>query len=197
MPENAAPPLVLISFASSLGATLAFLISRVLLRDWVQTNFSSQLRAVNDGFAADGAFYLLLPAPWGTGTEFVTRAVQENLLIIPGNVFSSRDTHFRISYAADEATLHRGIEVLQRLAGYALADLAGDRVRLVENAFRGLVEVKDTLRLTAADGAVLAQLHDQATRVDPLEARDAERLGQHPVADVQAEIHGLTPGKVF
>jgi pyruvate/2-oxoglutarate dehydrogenase complex dihydrolipoamide dehydrogenase (E3) component/uncharacterized membrane protein YdjX (TVP38/TMEM64 family) len=50
--------LVLVSFASSLGATLAFLISRVLLRDWVQTQFSAQLRAVNDGFAADGAFYL-------------------------------------------------------------------------------------------------------------------------------------------
>ena len=50
--------LVLVSFASSVGATLAFLVSRILLRDWVQGKFSRQLRAVNEGFAKDGAFYL-------------------------------------------------------------------------------------------------------------------------------------------
>ena len=47
-----------------------------------------------------GAFYLFPKAPWGTGTEFVTEAIEHNLLIIPGSVFSRRDTHFRISYAA-------------------------------------------------------------------------------------------------
>ena len=50
--------LLLVSFASSIGATLAFLVSRVLLRDWVQGRFERQLRAVNAGFARDGAFYL-------------------------------------------------------------------------------------------------------------------------------------------
>ena len=50
--------LLLVSFASSIGATLAFLVSRVLLRDWVQGRFARQLRAVNAGFARDGAFYL-------------------------------------------------------------------------------------------------------------------------------------------
>ncbi len=50
--------LVLVSFASSLGATLAFLVSRVLLRDWVQSRFDRQLAAVNAGFARDGEFYL-------------------------------------------------------------------------------------------------------------------------------------------
>lgn len=50
--------LLLVSFASSVGATLAFLVSRVLLRDWVQERFGAQLGAVNDGFARDGAFYL-------------------------------------------------------------------------------------------------------------------------------------------
>jgi aspartate aminotransferase/aminotransferase len=65
---------------------------------------------------ADGAFYLFLKAPWGTGTEFVAEAIKNNLLIIPGNVFSSRDTHFRISFAAEDRTLERGCEVLCRLA---------------------------------------------------------------------------------
>ncbi len=50
--------LALVSFASSIGATLAFLVSRILLRDWVQEQFGRQLRAVNEGFAKDGAFYL-------------------------------------------------------------------------------------------------------------------------------------------
>jgi aspartate/methionine/tyrosine aminotransferase len=63
-----------------------------------------------------GAFYLFAKSPWGTGTEFVTEAVKNSLLIIPGGVFSRQDTHFRISYAAKDETLHRGIEVLNRLA---------------------------------------------------------------------------------
>ena len=64
-----------------------------------------------------GAFYIFPKAPRGSGSEFVTRAIENQLLIIPGNIFSSRDTHFRISYAASDATLERGLEVLRRLAG--------------------------------------------------------------------------------
>ena len=50
---------VVISFASSIGATLAFLVSRFVLRDYVQKKFADRLRGINDGFAKDGAFYLL------------------------------------------------------------------------------------------------------------------------------------------
>ncbi|MFO7543429.1 MAG: FAD-dependent oxidoreductase [Thiobacillus sp.] len=50
--------LLLVSFASSIGATLAFLVSRFLLRDWVQSRFGSRLAAINAGMAKDGAFYL-------------------------------------------------------------------------------------------------------------------------------------------
>ena len=52
------PALLLVSFASSSGATLAFLVSRTLLRDRVQQRFARQLSALNKGFARDGAFYL-------------------------------------------------------------------------------------------------------------------------------------------
>lgn len=65
---------------------------------------------------AGGAFYLFPKAPWGTGTEFVSEAIANDLLIIPGNVFSSKDTHFRISYAAEDRTLERGAAVLKKLA---------------------------------------------------------------------------------
>ena len=52
------PGILLVSFASTLGATLAMLVSRYLLRDWVQHRFAGQMRTVNDGGARDGAFYL-------------------------------------------------------------------------------------------------------------------------------------------
>lgn len=64
----------------------------------------------------DGAFYVFLRAPWGTGSEFVAEAIRHNLLIIPGSVFSRRDTHFRISYAVDDRILDRGLGVLRELA---------------------------------------------------------------------------------
>ena len=50
--------LLLVSFASSIGATLAFLASRLLLRDWVQSRFGRSLKAINKGVERDGAFYL-------------------------------------------------------------------------------------------------------------------------------------------
>jgi pyruvate/2-oxoglutarate dehydrogenase complex dihydrolipoamide dehydrogenase (E3) component/uncharacterized membrane protein YdjX (TVP38/TMEM64 family) len=57
---------VIVSFASTIGATLAFIASRFLLRDWVQARFGDRLKPVNDGIAREGAFYLfalrLVPA---------------------------------------------------------------------------------------------------------------------------------------
>jgi len=57
---------VIVSFASTCGATLAFLASRFLLRDWVQARFGDKLKAIDEGMAKEGAFYLfalrLVPA---------------------------------------------------------------------------------------------------------------------------------------
>jgi pyruvate/2-oxoglutarate dehydrogenase complex dihydrolipoamide dehydrogenase (E3) component/uncharacterized membrane protein YdjX (TVP38/TMEM64 family) len=58
--------LVLVSFASTIGATLAFLVARFLLRDSIQTKFGDKLKAFNDGVNKEGGFYLftlrLVPA---------------------------------------------------------------------------------------------------------------------------------------
>src|SRR3954469_10382925 len=68
-----------------------------------------------------GAFYVFPEVPQGTtgaggkletASEFVARAIRSELLIIPGNIFSARDSHFRISYAASDATIDRGLAVL-------------------------------------------------------------------------------------
>ncbi len=57
---------IIVSFASSIGATLAFLVSRYVLRDWVQAKFGDRLKPINDGVAKEGGFYLftmrLVPA---------------------------------------------------------------------------------------------------------------------------------------
>lgn len=65
-----------------------------------------------------GAFYVFpeVPPGAGTGAEFVARAIENELLVIPGGIFSRRDTHFRISYAASPAVLERGLDVLRQLA---------------------------------------------------------------------------------
>ena len=49
---------VIVSFASTIGATLAFLVARLLLKDWVQQRFGNKLKTLNEGFEKDGAFYL-------------------------------------------------------------------------------------------------------------------------------------------
>lgn len=49
---------LIVSFASTIGATLAFLVSRFLLRDWVQSRFGDKLRTINEGVTKDGALYL-------------------------------------------------------------------------------------------------------------------------------------------
>lgn len=51
--------LLLVSFASTFGATIAFLSSRYLLREWVDAKFSDKLVSINDGVEKEGAFYLL------------------------------------------------------------------------------------------------------------------------------------------
>jgi len=69
--------------------------------------------------APGGAFYAFPRVPWGTGTEFVEAAIQQyKLLIIPGKVFSRRDTHFRLSYAVPDETIERGITALRQLAAH-------------------------------------------------------------------------------
>jgi pyruvate/2-oxoglutarate dehydrogenase complex dihydrolipoamide dehydrogenase (E3) component/uncharacterized membrane protein YdjX (TVP38/TMEM64 family) len=49
---------LIVSFASAIGATIAFLVSRFLLRDWVQQRFAAQLKPINDGMAREGGWYL-------------------------------------------------------------------------------------------------------------------------------------------
>lgn len=64
----------------------------------------------------NGAFYIFPAAPGGDGEAFVAKAIENNVLIIPGNVFSEQNSHFRISFAAENETLKKGLDVLNTLA---------------------------------------------------------------------------------
>ncbi len=81
-------------------------------RDLILAGLSEDYEVTRPG----GAFYVFPKAPWGTADQFVHKAIENRLLIIPGNIFSRQDTHFRISYAASDATIGRGLEVLRKLA---------------------------------------------------------------------------------
>jgi aspartate aminotransferase/aminotransferase len=63
-----------------------------------------------------GAFYMFVKAPGGSGTQFAKKAIENNVLIIPGSVFSEKDTHFRISYATTDDKIRQGVDILNRLA---------------------------------------------------------------------------------
>lgn len=63
-----------------------------------------------------GAYYLFPEVPGGDGDAFVEEALRRNLFIIPGSVFSSRKSHVRISFAASESAILKGIEILRSMA---------------------------------------------------------------------------------
>ena len=83
-------------------------------RDLIYEGLKDNFELVRPG----GAFYAFIKKPgWAkTATEFVEKAIENNVLVIPGNVFSERDTHFRISYATTNEKIAEGIEILCKLA---------------------------------------------------------------------------------
>lgn len=78
----------------------------------------SELDGVFDYIKPAGGFYLFPKAPesFSSATTFVEQAISNNVLIIPGEVFSGRDTHFRISYAAPDEKIRAGCAILKQLA---------------------------------------------------------------------------------
>ena len=83
-------------------------------RDTVLEAFKGLTEVATPG----GAFYAFVKVPdrlGMTATQFVEKAIERSVLIIPGKVFSTRDTHFRLSFAAKEETLARGLDVITGL----------------------------------------------------------------------------------
>jgi len=56
------------------------------------------------------------PKRFANSTEFVAAAIERKLLVIPGEVFSRQDTHFRISFAVPDDRLRRGCAIIRELA---------------------------------------------------------------------------------
>lgn len=80
------------------------------------------VRLLSGAFAftpPSGGFYVFPKAPphFADATEFVTAAMKHNVLCIPGNIFSEKDTHFRISYAVPNDKIEAGCKLLCEMAG--------------------------------------------------------------------------------
>ena len=78
----------------------------------------SELQEFFDFAPPSGGFFVFpkVPRNYESATAFVDQAIKNNCLVIPGNAFSERDTHFRVSYAVPDERLKRGCQVLRRLA---------------------------------------------------------------------------------
>ena len=103
------------------GAIAAFDVDM----DPVIKQYERRSRMVRDAFDGitdvrepGGAIYAFIevpPAMGITATEFCQLAIDQNVIVIPGNIFSQRDTHFRISIATDEEKLAEGLSILAQL----------------------------------------------------------------------------------
>jgi len=82
------------------------------LHDFALKNLSPKFEICG----GDGAFYFLLKAPNGNGKKFVQAALKRKLIMLPGTLFSEKNTHFGISYATSAENLKKGIKILNELA---------------------------------------------------------------------------------
>jgi aspartate/methionine/tyrosine aminotransferase len=99
------------AFGVDMGPTVARFAAR---RDRAM----AALAGVTDVPRPGGAFYLFVPIPERagmTGQQLFERALERNLLLIPGGVFSNRDTHVRVSIAAPDDRLDEGVAILADL----------------------------------------------------------------------------------
>ena len=76
------------------------------------------LKRAFDVVKPTGGFYIFprVPDRFSCGTTFVEQAITRNVLVIPGNVFSAQDTHFRICYATSDQKIKQGCDILCELA---------------------------------------------------------------------------------
>ena len=81
-------------------------------RDIVYNGLKDNFDVVKPG----GAFYIFPRLKNGDVSQFVEKAINNKVLIIPGNVFSEKNSNFRISFAAPDDQLIQGVEILNRLS---------------------------------------------------------------------------------
>jgi aspartate/methionine/tyrosine aminotransferase len=81
-------------------------------RDLIYSGLKGRFRLVKPR----GAYYAFPEAPGGDGDAFVEKALAKKLFIIPGSVFSRKRSHLRISFAASEEAILRGVDILNSLA---------------------------------------------------------------------------------
>ncbi|MCA9292833.1 MAG: aminotransferase class I/II-fold pyridoxal phosphate-dependent enzyme [Phycisphaerales bacterium] len=103
-------------FDCDMSGTIADYAKR---RDMVVERLGQHTKVTKPG----GAFYAFVETPdhFANSTQLVEAALKKNVVLIPGEVFSDRDTHFRLSFATDPRKLAQGLDVLEQLLAAAPA----------------------------------------------------------------------------
>ncbi|HWB19498.1 MAG TPA: aminotransferase class I/II-fold pyridoxal phosphate-dependent enzyme [Phycisphaerales bacterium] len=110
-----APSALQVAVAHAFDVDMSPVIARYAeRRNLVERELGSVTNVTHPG----GAFYAFVEVPKRlkmTATEFCEKAISKNVLVIPGRVFSRRDTHFRLSYAVSDESLAMGLSILKSL----------------------------------------------------------------------------------
>jgi aspartate aminotransferase/aminotransferase len=80
-------------------------------RDMIYNGLKDKFNVTKPG----GAFYIYPEAPNKDGTKFVDKCIKNKLLVVPGSAFSEKNTHFRISFAAKDKDIEKGIDILNNI----------------------------------------------------------------------------------
>jgi len=110
-----APTPLQVAAVECFDVDLAPLIAQYVRR---RDMITDALRGLVDFAVPQGAFYALIPVTekgGATGSAFANHVLDHRLIVVPGKVFSSRDTHFRISFAAPDEKLAEGLEIIRRV----------------------------------------------------------------------------------
>ena len=157
---------VLVSFASAIGATLAFLASRLLLRDWVQKKFGDRLAPVNAGIEKEGAFYL-----------FALRLVPLFPFFVVNLVMGLTKIRTWTFYWVSQLGMLAGTIVYvyagTKLGEFRISRRAVDRVR----AARHLSADREEGRRHDQGAQGLRKVDTSGPRLRPQPGRDRRRLG--------------------
>lgn len=110
-----APSMAQVGVASAFGVDMS---AQVAAYERKRNAVLDAFRGIASVEHPGGAFYAFVEVPPRlrmTASQFVDKAIDHNVLVIPGKVFSRRDTHFRLSYAVSDKTLAEGLSILTTL----------------------------------------------------------------------------------
>ena len=109
-----APSMAQAAMVAAFDVDMSHIVEQYERRCHMVCDILSPVTSVSHSCGAFYSFVEVPPALGLTGTQFCDRLIERNVVTIPGGVFSSRDTHFRISFACDDQKLEEGLQIIRQ-----------------------------------------------------------------------------------